>query len=62
MKKMIISLLLILGMMGVNMAYLTYFSTPSQADDHYASMKALMKATKEGEDWKFGRKTKQMRQ
>lgn len=35
------------------MTYLTYFSAPGRADDHYASMKALMKATKEGEDWKI---------
>ncbi|MDU0451269.1 poly-gamma-glutamate hydrolase family protein [Staphylococcus chromogenes] len=53
MKKMIISALLIFGVIGANMAYLTYFSTPSRADDHYESMKALMKATKEGEDWKI---------
>ncbi|WP_105986815.1 poly-gamma-glutamate hydrolase family protein [Staphylococcus chromogenes] len=53
MKKLIISVLLILGVMGANMTYLTYFSAPGRADDHYASMKALMKATKEGEDWKI---------
>ncbi|NJH99081.1 hypothetical protein GLV88_01215 [Staphylococcus hyicus] len=53
MKKIIISILLIAGVLITNMLYLTFFFKSSNANDHYGSMTQLMKATKEGVDWKI---------